>query len=56
MKLEFSLEQLSVLDKAIQQLPYYVAAPLIDCINKQVVEQEKIMNTPIDLSNQIKET
>jgi len=48
MKIEFSLEQLSILDKAIQQLPYYLAAPLIADINKQVVEQHKIMDTPIE--------
>lgn len=47
MKLEFTLEQLGILDKAIQQLPYYMAAPLIASINKQVVEQKEIMDTPI---------
>ena len=33
MKIDFSREQLVVLDKALQQLPYYVAAPLINHIN-----------------------
>ena len=39
MKLEFSPEQISVLDKALQQLPYYVAAPLIKHINAQIQQQ-----------------
>ena len=36
MKIDFSMEQLAILDKAIQQLPYYVAAPLIQHINTQI--------------------
>lgn len=51
MKIDFSIEQLSVLDKAIQQLPYYVAAPLIQHINKELAKQKQIMDTPIDESN-----
>jgi hypothetical protein len=49
MKIEFTIEQLSILDKALQQLPYVVVAPLINDINKQIVEQQKIMDTPIEV-------
>lgn len=49
MKLEFTLEQLGVLDKAIQQLPYYMAAPLVQTINQQITEQKKFMDTPVEL-------
>lgn len=35
----FTAEQLVVIDKAIQQLPYHVAAPLITEINKQIQAQ-----------------
>jgi hypothetical protein len=49
MKLEFTLDQLATLDKALQQLPFFVAAPLISCINKQLAEQQKVMDTPVEL-------
>lgn len=51
MKLDFTLEQIGILDKAIQQLPYYVAAPLISHINKQIAEQQKLMDTPMDVAD-----
>ena len=40
-KLVFTVDQLSVLDKAIQQMPYYIAAPLLAEINKQITPQNK---------------
>jgi hypothetical protein len=40
-RLIFTEEQLVVLDKAIQQMPYYLAAPLLNEINKQIAEQSK---------------
>lgn len=55
MKLEFTLEQLQILDKAIQALPYYVAAPLLQSINKQLDEQRKVMDTPIELVKSVAE-
>lgn len=48
MKIDFTLEQLSILDRAVQQLPYYVAAPLIQHINQQIKEQQEEMDEPID--------
>jgi hypothetical protein len=39
MKLEFSENDLIVLDKALQQMPYYLAAPIIDSINQQIRAQ-----------------
>lgn len=50
MQIDFTFEQLSTLDKAIQQLPYYVAAPLIAHINEQIEKQKKIMDFPMDES------
>ena len=50
MKIEFSIEQLSVLDKAVQQLPYYMAAPLIAHINKELQKQEAEMNAPVNVA------
>lgn len=38
--LVFNAEQLVAIDKAIQQMPYYIAAPLIAEINKQIAKQE----------------
>ncbi|SSW86883.1 Uncharacterised protein [Klebsiella pneumoniae] len=35
MKIELSDQQLQVIDRALQQLPYNVAAPIIEHINKQ---------------------
>lgn len=55
MKLEFTLEQLGVLDKALQQLPYFVAAPLIASINQQLEAQRKIMDAPLPDLKPIKE-
>lgn len=49
MKIDFTLAQLSILDKAIQQLPYHIAAPLIAHINAELEAQQKIMDTPIEL-------
>lgn len=55
MNLEFTLEQLGVLDKALQQLPYFVAAPLIASINQQLEAQRKIMDEPLASLKPIKE-
>lgn len=41
MKLEFTNEQLIILDKALQQMPYYLAAPIIESINQQIKQQVK---------------
>lgn len=49
MKIDFTLAQLSILDKAIQQLPYHIAAPLIAHINAELEAQQKVMDTPIEL-------
>lgn len=35
MKIELSDQQLQVIDQALQQLPYNVAAPIIEHINQQ---------------------
>jgi hypothetical protein len=51
MKIDFTLEQIQVLDRALQQLPYYLAAPLIAHINKEITEQQKTMDTPIDAAD-----
>jgi precorrin-4 methylase len=50
MQIDFTIEQLSVLDKAIQQLPYYVAAPLIAHINKEIEKQKQVMDTPVSVA------
>ena len=47
MQIDFTLDQLGILDRAVQQLPYAIAAPLIHHINEQIAQQQKIMNTPI---------
>lgn len=39
MKIELSDQQLQVIDQALQQLPYNVAAPLIGHINQQKMKQ-----------------
>lgn len=36
MKIEFDQHQLQVLDKALQQLPYWEVAPVINAINRQL--------------------
>ena len=41
MKIEFTTEQLIIIDKALQQMPFYLVAPLIADINKQLKEQQK---------------
>lgn len=38
MKLEFTNEQLAILNEALIQLPFKVAAPLIQQINQQIQE------------------
>lgn len=48
MKIDFTFEQLGILDKAIQQLPFYIAAPLIQHINSELEKEKKIMDTPIE--------
>jgi hypothetical protein len=37
--LTFTLEQLRVIDQAIQNMPYHLAAPIISSINAQLAEQ-----------------
>ena len=36
MKIEFTEQEIMLLDKAIQQMPYYLAAPLVASINRQL--------------------
>jgi len=42
MKLEFTTEQLAILNEAIIQLPFKVAAPLIQHINSQIQEAHNL--------------
>lgn len=51
MKLEFTLEQLLLLDRALQQQPYYMAAPLIDSINTQLKQHQEISDVPINIKS-----
>jgi len=46
MKLEFTEQEMLLLDKAIQQLPYYLAAPLVASINKQMQSATQIDTSP----------
>jgi hypothetical protein len=39
MKIEFNEQQLGILNAALVELPYRVAAPLIQHINQQIQEQ-----------------
>ncbi len=41
MQLQFTDEQLRVLNDALVQLPYWKAAPLIQSINEQIAKQQK---------------
>lgn len=50
MQIDFTIEQLNILDKAIQQLPYYIASPLISHINKEIEKQQKVMDAPIEIN------
>jgi len=45
MKIDFTNEQIKVLNDAIIQLPYYVAQPLINHINQEI---QKRHNEAID--------
>jgi hypothetical protein len=47
MHLDFTLKELEILDLALQQMPYFQAAPIIASINKQLAEQQRVMDTPI---------
>lgn len=38
--LNFTIEQIYILDKALQQMPYKDAAPVIANINQQIKEQQ----------------
>jgi hypothetical protein len=42
MKIEFNEQQLQVLNAALVELPYRVAAPLIAHINQQIKEQQAL--------------
>lgn len=53
MKIDFSYEQLALIDKAVQQLPFYLAAPLIAHINKEIETQKKEMDMPIELQTKL---
>lgn len=46
--LVFTVEQLKVIDTALQQTPYYVAAPIIKDINSQI---QKHFDKKIDDKN-----
>ena len=39
MKFEFTIEQLKVIDMALQELPFRIASPLIIEINNQINSQ-----------------
>lgn len=42
MKIEFNEQQLSVLNAALVEIPFRIAAPLIAHINQQIQEQLKL--------------
>jgi len=42
MKIEFNEQQLQVLSAALVELPYHMAAPLIQHINQQIKEQQAL--------------
>jgi hypothetical protein len=42
MKIEFNEQQLGILNAALVELPYRVAAPLIAHINQQIKEQQAL--------------
>lgn len=42
MKLELSEQQLNILNASLVELPYRIAAPLINHINQQIQEQFKL--------------
>lgn len=42
MKIEFNEQQLQVLSAALMELPYRMAAPLINHINQQIQEQRAL--------------
>jgi hypothetical protein len=42
MKIEFNEQQLQVLNAALVELPYRMAAPLINHINQQIKEQQAL--------------
>jgi hypothetical protein len=42
MKIEFNEQQLGILNAALVELPYRVAAPLIAHINQQIQEQRAL--------------
>jgi len=42
LKLEFSEQQLAVLDSALSEIPYRLAAPIIQHINNQIHEQRAL--------------
>jgi hypothetical protein len=42
MKLEFNDQQLQVLNAALVEIPYRMAAPLIQHINQQIKEQQAL--------------
>ncbi len=49
MLLEFTEEQLHIIDKALQQMPFYLVAPLIDDINKQIASAPQDADTKQDI-------
>lgn len=44
-KIELDEDDLSILDKALVQLPYYEVFELIDKINRQIFEQKPVENS-----------
>ena len=48
--LVFTPEQLSIIDQALQQMPYFKVAPLINDINRQLSEATEAMKTANNLS------
>lgn len=42
MKLEFNEQQIQILNVALLELPYRIAAPLINNINQQIQEQSEL--------------
>jgi hypothetical protein len=44
--LVFTAEQIKVIDQALQQAPYFVAAPLLSEINRQLEALQKAASEP----------
>jgi hypothetical protein len=52
LKLEFTIDDMQVIDSALAEMPYRISAPVIERINKQLRQLNKQTNSEVQVEKE----